>query len=145
MNFYLLENAVATVAPTSDIALSTEEIAKATNELADKATSAIAGINLDTIAGKLNMGTQVLILGMLMVFSVLGIIFLALTVFKLFTGGLSSHSDNRKKEAAPVAEPTAPAAANDGEIVAVIAAAIAAAESETPEAKFRVVSFRRIS
>ena len=45
-------------------------------------------------------------------------------------------------EAAP--EVPATSAGNDEEIVAVIAAAIAAANSEMPNKKFRVVSFKRV-
>ena len=42
------------------------------------------------------------------------------------------------EESAPIV-----ATSNDDEVIAVIAAAIAAAESECTGAKFRVVSFRR--
>ena len=88
-------------------------------------------------------GGQTVLIGMATVFAVLAIIMLALLLFKLF------FYDMPAKKAAPVpvgeSEASAPVAApsNDDEIIAVIAAAIATAESESNGAKFRVVSFRR--
>lgn len=102
----------------------------------------IASIDISNLSGKLNMGTQVLILGMLMVFAVLGVIFVALKIFGLFLHGTSDKKKPAEQPVTPVIEQ--PIASED-EVIAAIAAAIAAAESETPEARFRVVSFRRIS
>lgn len=90
-------------------------------------------------------GATMLLLGMLTVFSVLATIWLSLLVFKFVF-----HDLPEKKKAAPVQD-SAPVvqyesatASDDEEIVAVIAAAIAMAESESNGIKFKVVSFRRI-
>ena len=96
-------------------------------------------------ADSLEFGGQMVLLGMGAVFSVLTLIWLVLTIFKLvFT---KINAPEKKAEApAPVA-PSAPVTApvtSDAEIVAVIAAAIAMAQSECgDDVKFRVVSFKR--
>lgn len=92
----------------------------------------------------LGFGGQMLLLGMVAVFTVLGIIWALLTVFKIvFTNSAAKEkSAPVKQEPAVVQAPVY--APQDSEIVAVIAAAIAMAESESGEnVKFRVVSFRR--
>ena len=89
----------------------------------------------------LKFGGQILLLGMGAVFAVLGIIFLLLTLFK-FAFGLAE----KKRSEQPTQSEIISAASdekNDEEIVAVIAAAIAMAESEANNVKFRVVSFKR--
>ena len=99
---------------------------------------------LDSFADKLSYGGTMLLIGMLTVFSVLILIMLSLYAFKFFF-----HDMANKKKAAPkavqivTAEPAAALKSNDEEIVAVIAAAIAMAESESDGIKFRVVSFKR--
>ena len=91
----------------------------------------------------LGFGAEVVIIGMVAVFSVLGLLWGVLTVFKFVFAPASA------KTKAPAPQPVTPApvaytAASDAEIVAVIAAAIAMAESESDSGmKFRVVSFRR--
>ena len=89
---------------------------------------------------RLTFGGFMLLLGMAVVFAVLIIIWGCLSVFKLYF----TKSDVKPKEVveAPVV-PAAPVVQNDNEIVAVIAAAIAAAESDSNGTKFKVVSFRR--
>ena len=99
------------------------------------------------IGDALSYGGSVLLLGMATVFAVLIIIWLALILFKFFFHDLKlGVKIEKEKPVASVADPTpvvVRSAAND-EIVAVIAAAIAMAESEAPAgAKFRVVSFKR--
>ena len=94
-------------------------------------------------AETLGFGLQMLALGMLAVFSVLCLIWFALILFeKVFAKG------NTKVKVQKTVEAAAPTPApvyysTDEEIVAVIAAAIAMAESENSGMKFRVVSFRR--
>ncbi len=89
----------------------------------------------------LAFGAEVVLLGMATIFGVLMILWIALTLFKTFLGHENSKSTVQIVEAAPVVE--APKT-NDEEIIAVIAAAIAMAESEAPSGvKFRVVGFRR--
>ena len=100
-------------------------------------------IDTSTLSGALNGGTQMLLLGMLMIFAVLGIIFLALQIFHFVCSLFMGNKD--KKEEVVEAAPVVPVKTNDEEIVAVIAAAIAAAENEMPNARFRVVSFKRVS
>ena len=95
----------------------------------------------------LSYGGGVVLLGMATVFAVLIIIWIALMLFKFFFHDLKIGTKLVKEKPAPTVIEPAPVyvhAPTDEEIVAVIAAAIAAAESEAPAgAKFRVVSFRR--
>ncbi len=91
-------------------------------------------------------GGQMLLLGMTTVFVVLCVIWLALVIFKLAFNNIQHKSAKEVKPQAPVVTPVAPVAnqaADNGEIVAVIAAAIAMAESESNGMKFRVVSFKK--
>ena len=93
---------------------------------------------------KLGFGGMMVALGMGTVFSVLIILWLALVLFKVCFHDLPAKRKAKAVAPVVVAEPTAPAAVNnDDEIVAVIAAAIAMAESESDGIKFRVVSFKR--
>jgi sodium pump decarboxylase gamma subunit len=86
-------------------------------------------------------GGQMLLLGMATVFSVLCLIWAALVIFERVF-----HKEAKKApktESAPVVVSEPASASDDGEIIAVIAAAIAMAESESNGSKFRVVSFRK--
>lgn len=89
---------------------------------------------------KFIFGGQMLLIGMLTIFAVLALIWLALVIFKTLFANLGKPA---KAPEAPkpviIAEPEN----NDEEIIAAIAAAIALAESETDDTKFRVVSFRK--
>lgn len=88
-------------------------------------------------------------LGLLAVFAIIAIIFV---VIKAIGAGLGSGKKEKKKKA-PVPEPVkeepalapveAPAAQDDSELIAVLAAAISAYCGE-PVTKFRVVSFKHI-
>ncbi|MBP3591026.1 MAG: OadG family protein [Clostridia bacterium] len=96
----------------------------------------------------LGFGAKMMGIGMLAVFSVLCLLWGALTLFKIFFYDLPAKkkTENEAPEApAPAAPAVAPipAANEDEELIAVLAAAIAMAESECIGAKFRVVSFRR--
>ena len=94
---------------------------------------------------KLQYGSTMLLLGMLAVFAVLTIIWLSLVIFKLCFQGISKEkSEASIVTPAPAVEEAIVPQSDDDEIVAVIAAAIAMAESETNGMKFKVVSFRRI-
>ena len=92
------------------------------------------------LGNRLGFGGFMLLLGMAVVFSVLIIIWGALSLFKLYF-----TKSEAKPEAAPAAPVVveAPKASDDSERVAVIAAAIAAAEADSDGTKFKVVSFRR--
>lgn len=91
-------------------------------------------------------GGQVVLIGMVTVFAVLGLLWACLMVFKLVfhdmpnkkTAKIVPDTTVREEVIAPVVY-----SGSDDEIIAVIAAAIAMAESESVGTKFRVVSFRR--
>ena len=92
-------------------------------------------------------GGAILLVGMLTVFAVLALLWLFLHLFKVFLHDLPAKRPAKKNLAqAPVIKETAEHTSkrDDGEIIAVIAAAIAAAESENSGMKFRVVSFRKV-
>ena len=93
----------------------------------------------------LSSGGMVFLTGMLTVFAVLGILWLALLVFKFFFHDLSGGMKKTKKEKAVVAPADEVVESTDEkELIAVITAAIAMAESECGSNKnFRVVSFKR--
>ena len=98
---------------------------------------------------KLAYGGKMMLVGMGIVFAVIISLFICLLIFKLVCQKLTQGSDTQSKPSAVEPSPavvSAPAsqAAQDEEIVAVIAAAIAAASSEMPDKKFRVVSFKRL-
>lgn len=96
---------------------------------------------------------RMLLIGMLMVFSVLTLLWGVLIISKMLFAEKTRKSTEMPKaqkpapkaEVAPPAAPVAPvAAANDAAIVAAITAAIAAARAdEGCVGGFRVVSFRR--
>ena len=97
------------------------------------------------ITDALASGGTVFLTGILTVFAVLGVLWLALLAFKFFFHDLSLKVKKTKKDksvSAPV--DNAPIVTDDNEIIAVITAAIAMAESECGgNTKFRVVSFKR--
>lgn len=86
------------------------------------------------------IGLQVVLIGVVSVFTILSLIWGVLTIFGLFF----NKKPKNTKEIAPVPAPVkAESAPDESEIVAVLAAAIAMAESESSGVKFRVVSFNR--
>lgn len=96
---------------------------------------------------------QMTLLGMGMVFAVLGLLWAVLTVFKLVFVGKDRKPSARplRKAQVTVSEPKSmpisqPAPQSDEEIAAVITAAVAAymAEQGVPADGFRVVSFKRV-
>lgn len=95
---------------------------------------------------KLLYGGRMLLIGMLTVFSVLVILWLTLIVFKLVFHDLARGQKKTKpvKNEQPTPVKEVPDSSANDEIIAVIAAAIAMAESECGgNKKFRVVSFKR--
>ena len=99
---------------------------------------------IEGFGDKLLYGGQMLLIGMLTVFGVLATLWITLILFKLCFHDLP-HKKTAAKEikADPTPVYQAPVASDD-EIIAVIAAAIATAESECGSNKqFRVVSFKR--
>ena len=88
-------------------------------------------------------GGAVLLIGMATIFSVLVVIWLSLMLFKIVFHDLPEKKAAPAPAATAVAEEAEVVANDDSEIVAVIAAAIAMAESESSGVKFKVVSFKR--
>ena len=104
---------------------------------------------------------QMTLLGMVMVFAVLAILWAVLAIFKLIFAGKSPKQPRTEKPApvkkekpvkAPApkkekAEPVAASKSNDAELVAIITAAVAAYmadEGAEYQGGFRVVSFKRV-
>lgn len=108
-----------------------------------------------SIFDRLKLGGSTLLLGMVIVFAVLGIIFIALQIMRaVFTKNAVKAKKARKAEqiaqntvakpAEPASEaaPVAAAPSDDAAIVAAIVAAISAYTGKAPEG-FRVVSFKK--
>ena len=104
---------------------------------------------------RLSLGGSTLLLGMVIVFAVLGIIFIALEIMRsVFTKKAlaAKKAECAKQEAQENAKPVeaieepveapAPAPADEFAVVAAIIAAISAHTGKSPEA-FRVVSFKK--
>lgn len=103
----------------------------------------------DSLLDRFLTGGIVLIRGMLTVFAVLciiwGCLFVVRKIIEQVTGQASAPAPVQEAPA-PLAQAVAPTpATDDGELIAVITAAIAAAEAETGHGGFRVVSFRRVN
>ena len=102
------------------------------------------GISMDELLNILSFGGTILLIGILTVFAVLIIIWVALVLFRFaFSADRTKKKTKIETAEAPVEAPVFVSQSADEEIVAVIAAAIAMAESESNGMKFRVVSFRR--
>ena len=99
-----------------------------------------------TPAETLLFGLKIFLIGMGAVFTALCLIWLALYVFKIVFHDLPSKKTAAPQVVAQVEETTATVeyVSSDEEIIAVIAAAVAMAESENSGAKFKVVSFKRV-
>jgi sodium pump decarboxylase gamma subunit len=85
------------------------------------------------------------LIGMATIFAVLCLLWGFLALFKVVFHDLPAKKAAKSNETVAVA-PAAPVAntsTSDDEIIAVIAAAIAMAESECSDTKFKVVSFKR--
>ena len=92
----------------------------------------------------LTFGGTIVLVGMATVFAVLLLLLGALMLFKVVFHDMKlKEKAAEKPEKKAVEETVAVSHSNDEEIIAVIAAAIAMAESENQDAKFKVVSFRR--
>ena len=99
---------------------------------------------IESISDSFLYGGRMLLIGMMTVFSVLIILWFTLSLFKLFFHDLAYGKKKIKEvKSESISVNNTSVTDNNDEIVAVIAAAIAMAESESGGAKFRVVSFRR--
>ena len=103
---------------------------------------------LGSVADKFSYGGQMLLIGMSVVFSVLLILWGSLELFHLAVTKIPAALEKKRKTEVPAqteAAVTKPVPEEDeGELIAVFAAAIAAASEEDPAGSFRVVSFRRV-
>ncbi len=91
----------------------------------------------------LSYGGSMLVVGLGVVFAVLALLWVLLEIFGRVAGKMTATEKPQKPAA--VATPAAPLTAkpaDDLELIAVLTAAIAASESQSP-ARFRVVSFKR--
>ena len=97
------------------------------------------------ISDVVSSGGMVVLTGMLTVFSVLILLWFTLFVFKFFFHDLARAKKTKAvKSELPDPVINAPVVSENDEIIAVIAAAIAMAESECgSDKKFHVVSFKR--
>ena len=99
---------------------------------------------IENVSDKLLYGGQMLLIGMVTVFSVLIILWITLCLFKLVFHDISLGKKTKEVKTEATTVHQAPVVSDDNEIIAVIAAAIAMAESESGGNKqFRVVSFKR--
>ena len=88
-------------------------------------------------------GGAILLIGMLAIFAVLITIWICLALFKVAFQGASKPKEAPVQAPVVVTEVPEVTPNAEDEIVAVIAAAIAMAESESSGIKFKVVSFKR--
>ncbi len=104
-----------------------------------------SNFNSSQLGSALLFGLSIVLIGMLTVFAVLIILWIFLTLFKVVFHDLPEKRKNNEK-AIIIEESTVDTTSikSDSEIIAVIAAAIAMAESENDGMKFKVVSFKRI-
>ena len=94
---------------------------------------------VENLLDRLTFGGTMLLIGISIVFLSLIVIWGVLSLFKLFFNNEGKKEEQIEQPAVVQDEATD----NDEEIIAVIAAAITAAESESNGLKFKVVSFRR--
>jgi sodium pump decarboxylase gamma subunit len=106
-----------------------------------------------SIIERLTLGGSTLLLGMIIVFMVLSIIFIALQIMRaVFTKNTAKTKQAKKaeqapqiavtKDPAPMETPVVEASVDEGAVVAAIIAAISAHTGKSPEG-FRVVSFKK--
>ena len=103
--------------------------------------------NFSQLGEAIVFGIAILVIGMLTIFAVLCLLWLCLYLFKLFLHDLPKKKSNSRKAEPVVIIPERVAESTDSdeeELVAVITAAIAMAESDYSGMKFRVVSFKRV-
>ncbi len=107
-----------------------------------------SNFDVSQIGDALLFGGSVLLIGVATIFAVLCLLWLFLVIFRIVFHDIPEKKSNKKKTYQPVEIEQATASVenstNDAEIIAVIAAAIAMAESENSDTKFKVVSFRRV-
>ena len=106
-----------------------------------------SGFNISQLGEAVVFGLAILAIGMLTIFAVLCLLWLCLYLFKLFLHDMPKKKSKSRKAEPIVIIPEKVTETNDSddeELVAVITAAIAMAESDHSGMKFRVVSFKRV-
>ena len=99
---------------------------------------------IDGVLEVLAYGGQMTLIGLASVFSVLIIILLSIKLLQFTLTGASKEKSTSSVESTVTAETSINKPTDSSEeIIAVIAAAIATAESESGGVKFKVVSFRK--
>ena len=106
-----------------------------------------SNFDISQLGDALLFGGAIMLIGMMTIFLILCLLWLCLVLFKVAFHDLPEKRLVKKQMAAALAvtesnEDTS--IADEGEIIAVITAAIAMAESENSGLKFRVVSFKRV-
>ena len=97
------------------------------------------------LSDALLFGLTIVFIGMATVFAVLTILWISLMLFKLFFHDIPKKRKCKKATVISENDQVTNEVKEDPDvIIAVIAAAIAMAESECNDVKFKVVSFRRI-
>ncbi len=112
-----------------------------------KAIVDFSNFELTQLGDAFLFGGSILLIGIATVFAVLCILWICLTIFKLVFYTIPAKKTAKKKitpVVMPVEKDIESKKTDDDEIVAVIAAAIAMAESDLSGVKFKVVSFRRV-
>ena len=105
-----------------------------------------SNFDFSQIKDVLIFGGSILLIGMATIFAVLIILWAFLALFKLVfhNSGKKEAKKSQKAVVGGTEKAENDTGTDQGEIIAVIAAAIAMAESENSDLKFRVVSFRRV-
>lgn len=104
----------------------------------------LANFSFADLTKALGFGGAMVLIGMATVFAVLILLWICLVLFKVFFHDIPEKKAKANEVApvVPVQEATV-SQPSDTEIIAVLAAAIAMAESESGGIKFNVVSFKR--
>ena len=106
-----------------------------------------SNFSFSQLGDALTFGGAMFIIGIVTVFAVLCLLWLFLVVFKLVLHDMPKKMAKKVKVTPVIITPEKPleeAKEDDKEIIAVIAAAIAMAESDNSGMKFKVVSFKRV-
>ena len=106
-----------------------------------------SNFEISSLGDALAFGGSILLIGMSAIFLILCVLWICLTLFKVFLHDIPEKKASKKvvtTNVVTVEEHEEEKKTEDTEIIAVIAAAIAMAESEHSDQKFRVVSFRRV-
>ncbi|MBQ8303170.1 MAG: OadG family protein [Clostridia bacterium] len=106
-----------------------------------------SNFDVSQLSDALIFGGAIVLIGMATVFAVLCLLWLFLVIFKVVFHDLPGKSPKKAKAVESAVQPDRSPdlrPAENGEIVAVLAAAVAMAESENSGMKFRVVSFKRV-